>query len=295
MNQASLDELYDSGLIHSVQGLALISRQVVETYLSGVNHSLRTGFGMEFSQYRPYEPGDDLRMLDWKLAARREKLYVRQSEIESNTSILFLVDASASMQHHTDKLSKIDAARILVSTLAYIANRQGDAIGLLAVNDHKENGIIPARKRQQYQQLLYQLIAIQCKGRWPSRITIPGSIREKKLIIAMSDFYQKDNQLINSLLNINNSSIDIVCIHLTSGMDWEPEQAAGATFEDLETGRKVSVGRRFNPAEYATRWKDYIEGVRHQFLENDIRYFGIRTDKSIPSQIKLMLDQRPGN
>ncbi len=287
----TIDELYSPALIHSVSGLSLISRNIVETYLSGVNHSIRTGFGMEFSQYRPYQPGDDLRMLDWKLAARHDKLFVRQSEIESNTSILFVLDTSASMRQQTDAISKIDTARIIISTLAYLGNRQGDSLGLFAVNEESSHTIPPARKRQQYQQLLNLLVNIKCSGRWPEGVIIPRKSSDKMMIIVLSDFYQQDNELIDCMINNSSSINDIVCIHISSGLEWEPGVKKGMTMVDLETGQRISFGNSFAADEYKERWQKYHQSIRHKLLENHIRYAHIRTDKSIPQQLKLMLDQ----
>ena len=287
----SVDDLYSPALIHSVNGLALVSRTIVDTYLSGVNHSIRTGFGMEFSQYRRYQPGDDLRMLDWKLAARREKLYVRQSEIESNTSILFVLDTSASMQQQTDAISKLDTARILISTLAYIGNRQGDALGLFSVNDHVRQIIPPARKRQQYQQMLHQLVHVNCSGKWPENVVIPRKSTDKMMIIVLSDFFQQDNELVKCMIDNSSSMNDMLCIHISSGLEWNPAVKKGMTMVDLETGHRISFGDSFAIDAYRKKWQEYHEGIRHRLLENHIRYAQVRTDKSIPQQLKLMLDQ----
>lgn len=78
-------------VINSVSGLALIAKVVVEGYLSGLNHSRRVGPGMEFSQYRGYEPGDDMRLLDWKMLARSGRYYIKQSEVETNIAVKFIL------------------------------------------------------------------------------------------------------------------------------------------------------------------------------------------------------------
>ncbi|NND77585.1 MAG: DUF58 domain-containing protein, partial [Flavobacteriales bacterium] len=117
-------ELFKPEIIKTVSGLALISRVIVEGFLSGLNHSRRVGPGMEFSQFRSYQSGDDLRLLDWKMLARSGRYYIKQSEIETNISVKFILDASKSMLHEEDGLSKMDYIRVLVASLGYLAHIQ---------------------------------------------------------------------------------------------------------------------------------------------------------------------------
>jgi len=119
-------QLLKPELIKTVSGLSLISRVLVDGYLSGLNHSRQVGSGMEFNQFRNYEPGDDLRLLDWKMLARSGRYYIKQSEVESNISIKFILDASRSMLHKEDELSKMDYARVLIASLGYLSQKQGD-------------------------------------------------------------------------------------------------------------------------------------------------------------------------
>ena len=136
-------QLLKPEIINSVSGLALIARVTVDGYLSGLNHSRRLGPGMEFSQYRGYEPGDDMRLLDWKMLARSGRYYIKQSEVETNVSVKFILDSSKSMQHEEDGITKMDYVRVLVASLAWLAQGQGDAIGLFALNDQKLHALYP--------------------------------------------------------------------------------------------------------------------------------------------------------
>src|ERR1700749_2365479 len=98
--------------------------------MTGIKKSKVKGPGLEFSQYRSYQPGDDLRWLDWRMFARSDRYYIRESEIENSTSVRFLVDSSASITHDDSGVKKIDYARFLTASLAYLANLQGDVIAL---------------------------------------------------------------------------------------------------------------------------------------------------------------------
>ena len=129
--------------LRSVTGLELLARKAVEGFLPGLNISRRAGVGQEFSQYRTYQPGDDLRLLDWKMYARSDRFFVREAEIESHITLRFVVDLSASMLHEEKGLNKLDYARFLIATLAYLGLRQGDRLGLYGINDRQIERLFP--------------------------------------------------------------------------------------------------------------------------------------------------------
>ena len=121
----------DPKVLMTIKNLPLLAKTVVDGFLIGLNKSTVKGPGLEFSQYRSYQPGDDLRWLDWKMYARSDRYYIRESEIETSISVRFLIDASASMNHRdSNGVKKIDYARYLAASLACLANFQGDSVGL---------------------------------------------------------------------------------------------------------------------------------------------------------------------
>src|SRR6056297_1367973 len=158
MAERDYHDLLKPEVINTVSGLSLISRIVVEGYTSGLNRSKSVGPGMEFSQYRGYEPGDDLRLLDWKMLARSGRYYIKQSEVETHISVKFVLDASQSMQHEEQGLSKIDFARVMIASLAWLAHSQGDAVGLYALNNYKLRSIQPKVQKKHFNRFLQELI-----------------------------------------------------------------------------------------------------------------------------------------
>src|ERR1700760_4101353 len=130
-----MTELPDHHILMAIKDLSLAARQTIAGFMAGINKSKVKGPGMEFSQYRSYQPGDDLRWLDWKRYARSDRYYIRESEIETSISVRFLIDASKSMEHRDGSYAKIDYARYLAASLGWLANIQGDAIGLYVFRD----------------------------------------------------------------------------------------------------------------------------------------------------------------
>jgi uncharacterized protein (DUF58 family) len=127
--------MLDPKVLMTIKDLPLLAKTVVDGFMNGFNKSTVKGPGLEFSQYRSYQPGDDLRWLDWRMFARSDRYYIRESEVETSISVRFLVDASASMNHDDNGVKKIDYARFLTASLAYLANLQGDAVGLYVFQD----------------------------------------------------------------------------------------------------------------------------------------------------------------
>jgi uncharacterized protein (DUF58 family) len=148
------------------------------------------GPGLEFSQYRSYQAGDDLRWLDWKMYARSDRYYIRESEIETSISVRFLIDASGSMNHQDSDFTKIEYARWICASLAYLANLQGDSVGLYIFQDG-ELFQMPSRKDIQHlARFYYQLEHIEPAGKFSDPI-------QYKNIFAGS---QKENSLFSSLI-----------------------------------------------------------------------------------------------
>ena len=147
--------LLEPATLAGIKDLRLIARTLVEGYLTGLHLDPRPAAGVEFSQYRSYEPGDDLRRVDWRAYARSDRFLVRESEVERDVNVRFLLDASASMAHRDGPLTKFDYARMLVASLAYLVDRQGDRITFHAARDGDTIDLPPSRRHRALLHLLH--------------------------------------------------------------------------------------------------------------------------------------------
>ena len=145
-----LRDLLKPEVLNTVNGLELVARIIVEGFMSGSNKSQAIGYGQEFSQYRNYEPGDDLRQLDWKMYARSERYFIKQAEIETNITVKFIIDASNSMSYSEQQVSKLMYAKMISAALAYVARKQGDKFGLYTVNNKHLSIVRPRFEQQQF-------------------------------------------------------------------------------------------------------------------------------------------------
>src|SRR5687768_1109158 len=201
-----IKDLLRPEILNTMNGLELVARIVVEEFMSGSNKSQTIGFGQEFSQYRNYEPGDDLRQLDWKMYARSERYFIKQAEIETNITVKFIIDASNSMAYSEQQVSKLMYAKMMSAALAYLARKQGDTFGLYTVNDKHLSIVRPRFEQQQFMRFLYELIEVKAESTWKkSGMEQLLDHHGKELIVFMTDFYDEENELLDFIQTLKTS------------------------------------------------------------------------------------------
>jgi uncharacterized protein (DUF58 family) len=281
-------------VINSVSGLSLISRVIVDGYLSGLNRSRRVGSGQEFSQYRGYEPGDDLRLLDWKMLARSGRYYIKQSEIDTYITVKFIVDASKSMLHQEDEISKMEFANVLVASLAHLAQTQGDAVGLLTVNDQRLEALQPAIGKQHFNRFLYQLLQLRNQGAWPKNIASEKlhNRSHKELIFFITDFYENDEEITKMVKQLKTTRNEVAVLHLLGKNELNFDYKGQVVFEDLETGTKIKVNAKEAKEEYLQALTQSMTKTKSELLANGIGYELFTLDSHIGEALQLFLKKR---
>jgi len=264
-----IQELLQPDIINSISGLELVARAVVEENRHGLNKSAVLGTGGEFSQYRSYEPGDDLRRIDWKLYGRSERYYTKLAEEETNIKVKFILDASSSMKHEQDGLQKIDFAKVMIASLGYLSFHQGDAMGLYAIND-KKTLAYPSTVHKLYSNFLYQLIEIKAEGKWPVSIQSLDVLHqpyEKELIVIVSDMYQERGEILNVVKNVKTELNEVVFLHIMSKNELKLAYNGVVTLEDLETGEILKVNSKMVKKEYYEAIEGHFKEIKEKCLE----------------------------
>ena len=264
--------MLDPQLLQSIEGLELLARSEVEGFLAGANRSPRSGTGAEFRQYRTYQPGDDLRQLDWKMYARSDRYYIKESEVETNLTVQFVIDASASMRHRDGALSKLDYARALVAVLGYLARQQGDALGLHALNDRHGHHLTPRASPRCFHHFLYELTQMEAEGRWPTGESIRATRGAKQLMIVLSDMYEQTDEISRFLAERSVLRQEVVLFHLLGANELTLNYAGATTFEDLETGERVEVDTARARAAYLQSMEAALAALRKRVMEQNIVY-----------------------
>src|ERR1700754_4942432 len=157
-------EIPDHHTLMAIKDLSLAARRTIDGFMAGINKSKVKGTGLEFSQYRSYQPGDDLRWLDWKRLARSDRYYIRESEMETSISVRLLVDASRSMDHRDGAFTKLDYARHLAAALAWLAHSQGDAVGLYIFREGQVFASPARRDPRHLARIYHQLETVSSAG-----------------------------------------------------------------------------------------------------------------------------------
>ncbi len=269
-----IKELLNPTILNSITGLELVARAIVEGFMSGSNKSQSIGSGQEFSQYKNYQPGDDLRQLDWKMFARSERYFIKEAEIETNITVKFMLDASRSMSYSEDNISKLQFAKVMIAALAFLARKQGDTFGLFSVNDQQIQSVLPRFEQQQFIRLLTALINSNSKGNWEKSKGIEQLFDHhgKEMIIFITDLYddgQDIQQFISRLKTVRN---EVIVFHLIGGHETKLDFEGSFTFEDLETGIKTKADTRTQQADYQERVQTWLRQTRMWMLERQINY-----------------------
>ncbi|MFC3562780.1 DUF58 domain-containing protein [Pedobacter jamesrossensis] len=290
-----MSKLLNPKVLMAIKDLNLSAKMTIDGFMSGINKSTVKGPGLEFSQYRSYQPGDDLRSLDWKMFARSDRYYIRESEVETNISVRILIDASASMNHSDGDFTKIEYARYLGASLAYLANLQGDAIGLYVL---KNSGIFSMTPKQDYQhlaRLFYQLENINPNGEFTKPIfykELFAGAQKRELLIFVTDLYQTDDEIIHLLDTLNTLRHEIVVFHILSRNELDLDFKGYSTFEDLETGETIQIDQSKARTEYKNKLNAYLEDTRIKMLDRRIFYRTISTDEPLDQALRDFLKQR---
>lgn len=288
-------EIIDPKILSSIEGLELTAKIIVEGYFSGFNQSKQVGIGHEFSQYRSYQPGDDLRLMDWKMYARSERYYVRQSEIETNINIKFIIDASNSMLHQDGAFTKLDFARMMAASLAYLAKNQGDTYGILWANDAEVQELHGQYNQLHYQRFLYHLLQIKPQGGWLKDYEKLGRFydpRNREVIIFITDMYDFENDLTDFVKKLKNNRNEVIVFHLMGANELDHSYRKEGLYEDLETGEQVRLEPRQGSEENQREIETSLSAIREDMLNANIGYELFRMDTAIDVAISSFIKKR---
>ncbi|MBF9237314.1 DUF58 domain-containing protein [Hymenobacter sp. BT683] len=282
-------------ILHGLRNLSLAARQAAEGFLNGAHASRRHGAGMEFSQYRPYQPGDDLRRLDWRLAARSDRYYLRESEVDTSLTVHLLLDASASMNHRDDNgLTKLDYARLLLAALAYLAHQQGDAVGLTILSP---GGLrhLPARAdTRQLPRIYHALETAEAAGHFPDAATLAPltARRQRALTVCVSDLYEDDSEINALLTRLRAVSGDVLLLHLLADNELKFNYKGAVTFRDLETGRTLQLDADQQRPVYQQQLQAWLQVTAQAARRKGLDYHQLSTAEPLDQAMREFLRRR---
>ncbi|MFQ5627480.1 MAG: DUF58 domain-containing protein [bacterium] len=285
----------DPRTLAAISDLGLLAKTVVDGFMLGAHQSPKSGAGLEFSQYRSYEPGDDLRRIDWKMYARSDRYYVREAEIETSIAIRFILDTSASMAHEDRGMSKFDYARFLVASLGFLAHNQGDAIGLSAINHISPFSLAPKFEHQHLHLFLHHLEKLQPAGTWPKWLQLEGHFTghsKREMIILITDLHEVSKEIRDALSRLKAMKNEVSLIQILGRNELDFGYTDTMTFEELETGRVMQVNAKDIRKSYQINFRQHIENLRKEMHDQDISHELFAMDQPLDFALRKYLKQR---
>jgi uncharacterized protein (DUF58 family) len=262
----------DPEVLTRIDNLELIARSVVDGFISGLHQSPMLGMSVDFAEHRVYMPGDDVRRIDWRLFARTDRLYVKEFEADTNANLHLLLDVSKSMDFGSGALTKLDYAKYLAASLAYLSTRQRDRIGLITFDEDIVDTIPPSIRH--FNLVLHALDRSEPRGASNYRRPlerIAESLRRRSLVVLISDLYETPEQLLPAINQLRCRGNDLIVFHLLDPLELSLDLGNVSSVEELETGADLPIAS----GEFRERYRQLVQ--RHR-AELERRLGGNRID-----------------
>jgi len=282
-------------VVSKLSNLEMIAKMIVEGFMVGLHKSPFHGFSVEFSQHRPYNPGDSLKYIDWKVLGRTDRYYIKQFEEETNLKATILLDISNSMSYASSKISKLEYGKYLAASLSYMMLMQRDAVGM-TLFDNKIQQYLPPRSVTSYlQPILKQLENIQSGT--DTNISqvlheIADRIKRRGLIILISDLLDEPEQVLSSLRHFRHNKHEVLLFHVLDPFELSFNFEGDVQFEDLESGENIRTYPWYIQNDYKNEINEFVNYYKKNCLENKIDYQLIETSTSFDAALIEYLVKR---
>ncbi len=276
-----------------LNNLQLAGKLVSDELLLGIQASKRIGVGTEFEQYRHYTPGDDPKRIDWKRFASTGKHLIRESSTESNQQIRFVLDLSGSMNYAEAGVSRLNYAKLILASLAYLGYRQNDQLSLYTLQNGAVQAMVPTDGKGGpsvgFQKILYALQTAQASGPWVGKQPRFPEFqhKQKELLILASDFLQVGDEWLSLIKSLAGPRREIVIFQILGDQETEFDLRGFYRFQDLETGREIELQAEAVRDAFQATATDYLTKLEEALRMPHVRL--IRAKLSEP--IALVLRQ----
>lgn len=274
----------DASQLNEIQSFDWMVRSLSQGYRTGKKLSRKLGAGMEFSQYRPYSQGDDLRRLDWKMYARSDRYYIKESEIETQLEVTFILDHSQSMAYAEGGHSKWQFAKLLTGILSYFSLLEGDSIGLAVGPKHLHN-----QQERSWKRFLFELSQQKTSTNF-----IPPAIinqHKKELFVVLTDHYDESGDIPNFVTQLKTGINEVVILHLMGAKERLLNFNYGDRFKDLETQEQITFDNSYQVT-YREKINQWISDLNQQYLDKSIDYLPIDFTDPFAKAIEQIQQQR---
>ncbi len=285
----------DARTLAAIDDLSLVAHGVVEGFLAGLHRSPFLGYSTEFSAYRAYTQGDNLRYIDWKVWGRTDELYVKQFEDNTNLRCQIFLDTSASMDFGTGEGNKFDYARVLAAALAELMVRQHDAPGLVLFGEEARQ-VAPAQASRHHAEEIFQLLARAQAHRGThfdeKLFNLAETLTRRGLAVIISDFFTAETAVGELLRRLHAQRQEVIVFHLLAAEELDFPYEGEFLFEDMETDEALPVHTEDFRREYQRRLGAFCGQIKQTCIELEMDYQLLRTDAPLDVALIGYLERR---
>jgi uncharacterized protein (DUF58 family) len=288
-------ELLDPAVLARIRGMELLARTVVEGFVLGLHRSPFRGFSVEFAEYRPYVPGDDIKHIDWRVYARSDRHYIKLYEEETNLGCHIVLDASASMGGGAGEHGKLLYGKRLAACLAYFMTRQRDAVGM-TIFDAVVRETLPARLRHSHLQRIMGELE-RCEAGDKTTLAAPlhqaaEIIDRAGMIVLISDFLADLDGLEIALRHLRHVGHDLVAFQILAPEERDFPFTGDIEFRDPEDGQVRRVSARSARDPYLAAFNAHQERLRSILAGAGVDHVEIATDEPLAMALSAYLFRR---
>jgi len=281
--------------IARLDNMVLRARLVVEGFILGLHKSPYHGFSVEFAEHRPYNPGDEIRHIDWKLYGKTDRYYIKQFEEETNLKSYILLDKSGSMQYSSGKISKLTYGSYLAAALAYLMLKQQDAVSLTLFDDQVRQFLPPVAKKSHLNLVLGALERVQAGAETriaPQLHELAEKLKKRGLIILISDLLDEPEEVINALKHFRHKRHEVILFHILDRQELEFSFNRQTQFIDLENSQHLNTEPWHIQEAYQQLMQRFIENYKIRCRGNNIDYVTLMTDQNLDLALTEYLKKR---
>ena len=281
--------------ISKLENLHIKAKKVVEGFIVGLHKSPYHGFSVEFSDHRPYGPGDEIKHIDWKLWAKTDRFFVKRYEEETNLKAHIIIDRSGSMAYTSHSISKLEYAKILAASFSYMLIKNQDAVGMHLFDSKIKTSIMPRSTRSHLNVLLSEMEKIE-----PNKTTnIAHALHEcaektnkKGLVILISDLMDDKEEILKGLKHFLYKGHEVIVFHVLDPKEIKFDFNERVRFQDIESGQEIITDPRQIQKSYQENIKKFIEFYQYNCGKHRIDYVQISTDQPLDAALTEYLSKR---
>jgi len=286
----------DPVVLSSIGSLELLARMVVEGFISGLHQSPYRGFNVEFTEHRPYSPGDEIRHIDWRAYAKVDRFLVKQFEEETNLRAYLLLDCSRSMNYQgKGRIAKIDYAKMLCASLAYLMLLQRDSVGLITFSNVIEQYVPPRAKAAHLEAItdgLGQTVATPDTCLNSVLADVAERIRRRGLVVVVSDLIDEPDSVLKGLQHLHHMKHDLILLQVLDPDEIELPFRGVVRFHDPESQDELLTDPGRLQDEYRRRMDAFVQAYRNGAAEIGVDYVLLRTSEPLDRALAHFLANR---